>query len=233
MKIILSPAKQFNKAAKRGTTIPKYINHSKDIINEMKSIDIDELKDILKLTTPKMSDLCEEIMDNIDFKEFEALDLYNGIAFRTVEKEDNDNYLSDNLIICSALYGILKPTDCISEYRLDFTVKSKLNKFSFWRDILKDEFLEEDFVVNIASNEFSKLFNQDNFINIHFLILDDGVYKKNSVEMKKARGLYLNYLKDNKVKDKKSLLDFNYNGYKLKSNDEQNVYFYKLKEQTK
>ena len=119
--------------------------------------------------SPKLSEL--NWSRNQDFKnnnsnEKEAIfafngDVYDGIDANTIN-ESNHEKLQDSLRILSGLYGILKPFDKIKAYRLEMGTKISINGsknlYEFWKENVTNSLLEEinedDFIVNLASNEY-------------------------------------------------------------------------------
>ena len=88
--------------------------------------------------------------------------MYDGLCFKNMNREDLDSkdldYIDKHLFILSALYGAVRPFDLISPYRLDFLMKTEMgNLYKFWQDEIAKKVLEdEDLIVNLASDEFSK-----------------------------------------------------------------------------
>ena len=80
-----------------------------------------------------------------------------------LDREELD-YLSDNLYILSALYGILRSTDLISYYRLEMNNKLYIddkNLYDYWGDEpYKVLFKDNDIVINLASVEYSKMISK-------------------------------------------------------------------------
>jgi len=137
MKIILSPAKTISKTCERFSSGLDFSNKTNEI-----------LKNIPEVLVSK--DYCK------------AFYMYDGMCYKNIKREEFDNcdleYIREHLIIISALYGVLKPFDLINPYRLDFIMKTKMgNLYNFWKDdIAKNILKDTDFIVNLASEEFSK-----------------------------------------------------------------------------
>lgn len=86
-------------------------------------------------------------------------DVYNGLAIQSFSATELDE-LQGKLRILSGLYGSTRPFDAIEPYRLEMRTKLKgvwgKNLYEFWGDSLAAEFVNEDWVLNCASNEYSK-----------------------------------------------------------------------------
>ena len=144
---------------------------------------------------------------------FKAFYMYDGLCFKNMNREDLD---SKDL---SALYGAVRPFDLISPYRLDFLMKTEIgNLYKFWQDEIAKKVLEdEDLIVNLASDEFSKIIKKyikdEKILNIEFFENVDGNLKKHSTISKKARGKMLYFMTKNKIEDIEDIKKFNLDGY--------------------
>ncbi len=227
MKIILSPTKTMKlKEIDLNITTPIYQDKSEELRNILKSKNKDELKELYK-SSDKIIDQCYEFYQNAKDGS-SALSLYDGLVFKQLDLstyDDSDlDYMNDHLRILSALYGVLKVSDNIQSYRLDYLMKFDLDLYKYWDKILSKYFEDEDLIINLASNEFSKSFKHDNMININFVDKD---LKSKSTAAKMARGNILDYLVKNKIKDKESIKKYSNLNYRFSSehSDDYNYYF--------
>lgn len=144
-----------------------------------------------------------EVYDVIKEESNHAIFFYNGISFKYLNalslNETNINYLNNNLIILSALYGCLRPLDKINEYRLDFTDKT-LYKY---HDIFID-----DTVINLASNEYLKMIKCSNLINIEFNEFKNNKLTTSGTYNKMLRGLMVRYMSVNNISNVEELKKF-------------------------
>ena len=146
MKIILSPAKKMivdtdNIAP---VELPAFIDKTAEILSWMKSKSKEELKAIWK---------CNDKIAEQNFNRLENMNLYNrltpavlayeGIAFQymapSVFEIQQFEYLQNHLRILSAFYGVLKPMDGVTPYRLEMQAKADIgdvkNLYEFWEDL--------------------------------------------------------------------------------------------------
>ena len=82
---------------------------------------------------------------------------------------------------------------------------------------LNSELLENEPVLNLASNEYfkaidSKVLKSDVY-SANFKQFKDGNYKTIAIFSKKARGMMTRYIVENNITDISSLKSFNYDGY--------------------
>ncbi len=208
MKIILSPAKTMN--LKNPIHEDWEINeNTQKIVNILKSKTCEELKKLLKISD-KLVDENIEYIKNFDKNvSYKAIEMYSGMVYKTlnIESIDNDSlkYLDEHLLILSALYGILKPSSLVKPYRLDFTSNIKVDGKSiksFWKSYCNLYITEGETVLNLASKEFSELFDKTryNWHDFDFFEISAGSKKRHSTISKKGRGRLLRSLADSKVK---------------------------------
>ena len=213
MKIILSPAKKMivdtdNLAP---VELPVYIDKTAEVLNWMKSKSKEELKAIWK---------CNDKIAEQNFNRLENMDLYNGltpavlayegIAFQymapSVFEIQQFEYLQNHLRILSAFYGILKPMDGVTPYRLEMQAKVGIgdakNLYEYWGELLYRSVIDDSrIIINLASKEYSKciekyLSDKDKYITVTFCEQsgDDLLFLQNKKctncrEMNTMRGL--------------------------------------------
>lgn len=213
MKIIFSPAKEMDLSNPIYNEKLILKDKTKCIINKVNSLEDNELKKALNINENLLNNVLS-FYENIEKEPFyKGLDLYNGLSFRQIDKNFNNSeldYLNNHLLILSALYGIIKPFKLISSYRLDMNSKIKIdnkNLKNYWKEDFNKSIEKDETIINLASDEFSSLFNRENFnfIDFEFYRLKDNILKSHSTTSKKGRGIMLNFLIHNKVKDIKEL----------------------------
>ena len=109
------------------------------------------------------------------------------------------------------------------------------NLYKFWQDEIAKKVLEdEDLIVNLASDEFSKTIKKyikdEKILNIEFFENVDDKLKKHSTISKKARGKMLYFMAKNKIENIRDIKNFNLVGYSFseeKSTDEKYVFIAK------
>ena len=153
-------------------------------------------------------------------------DVYTGLDAYSLSKAQID-YAQSHLRILSGLYGLLKPLDLIQAYRLEMGTKLKNdqgdNLYHFWGDsiaqALNDDLLEDELLVNLASNEYFKAVNKkvvrNTIITPNFLDEKNGQFKVISFYAKKARGLMVRYLIESGAETLDDIKGFNLAGYQF------------------
>ena len=212
MKIIISPAKTMILSNVKGSTTPLYLDNAKKIIESLKELDLTSLNKIYKVSESLLLKEKEKL-DNSDFNiTSSAITSYDGIQYKYLDYNSLDNdakeYIDKYLNILSGLYGVLKPTDGIINYRLEMNSNKK-----FYKEILRDYYKDEDYVINLASKEYSSILDDDNLITIRFLEYTNSVLKEKSTSSKIMRGLFLRYLAINNIKDINELKNIKINNF--------------------
>ena len=235
MKIILSPAKKMivdidNLAP---VELPVYIDKTAEVLNWMKSKSKEELKAIWK---------CNDKIAEQNFNRLEKMDLYSrltpavlayeGIAFQymapAVFEIQQFEYLQNHLRILSAFYGILKPMDGVTPYRLEMQAKAEIeettNLYDYWGDRLYHSVIDDSrTIINLASKEYSKcieryLSDKDNYITITFCELSGDKLVTKGTYAKMARGEMVRFMAENNIENPVDIQKFDRLGYTFRGN---------------
>ncbi len=224
MKIILSPSKKQNTGIKTSDINNPILFDDLTIklFSHLKSLSKKDLQGTLKIKgqlLDKTYSLYQSF--NVDNIGIEAIECYQGVVFEQIHSDIYNHmqstYLEKHLVILSAMYGSLMPKTIMCPYRLDMTIKLKgINLYSYWQKSIDDFFDDEDLIINLASNEFSKMIkrNRNKLINIHFQEeQQDKSLKAISYNAKKARGIMANQLIINQILDVDDIKGYNIDGY--------------------
>ena len=249
MKIILSPAKKMivdtdNLAP---VELPVFIDKTAEVLNWMKSKSKEELKAIWK---------CNDKIAEQNFNRLENMDLYNrltpavlayeGIAFQymapSVFEIQQFEYLQNHLRILSAFYGILKPMDGVTPYRLEMQAKVEIgdakNLYEYWGELLYHSVIDDSrIIINLASKEYSKciekyLTPQDRYITIVFCELSGDKLVTKGTYAKMARGEMVRFIAENNIENPVEIQKFDRLGYSFRSDlssDSEYVFECKIK----
>ena len=243
MKIIFSPSKEMReenifKNKKIEFTESKFKDKTNILIDILKEKLISEIENIMKLKGELLNKTYKDIQDYDKLKSIPAISMYYGVSFKELNLEDYSEksleYLKNNLLILSALYGVLLAFDLVKKYRLDMTM-SIIDKglYNFWKkdinDYISNILVKDEILLNLASSEFSKMIDSKkiSIINVDFKEEKDGIYKSVSTYSKKARGQFLNYLVKNQIDNLEDIKKIKLDGYSLNNtlSDEKNFIF--------
>jgi hypothetical protein len=153
-------------------------------------------------------------------------EVFNGLQARSLSEEDLF-FAQDHVRLLSGLYGVLKPLDLILPYRLEMGTKLKIarnnNLYEFWRKTIPKKIADETgsrdpkILINLASNEYFRSIQPGTFpykiITPSFKEPDGGGFRMVTVYAKKARGLMLRYIIQNRIKNPEYLKAFEEEGY--------------------
>ena len=230
MKIILSPAKKMitdtDSIAPDG--LPEFIEKTTEIQSWLKSKSKEELKTIWK---------CNDKIAEQNFNRLENMDLYHlltpavlsyeGIAFQymapSVFEDSQFEYVQNHLRILSAFYGVLKPLDGVTPYRLEMQAKVGIgdakNLYEYWGDMLYCSVIDNSrIIINLASKEYSKSIEKyltlwDKYITIVFCELSGDKLVTKGTYAKMARGEMVRFMAENSIENPEDIKKFDRLGY--------------------
>lgn len=227
---------------------PKYLKQTLSLIKQLKKLSKSEVNTLMK-----MSDKLQEstVQGYKDYKlkpkvnqSSSAVLTYAGEAYNSMQpglwSKTSRNFADKHVRLLSGLYGILKPSDLIQNYRLEMGAKSKAilgqTLYQYWSDTITRDINgdlsnhKHQILVNLASNEYSKTITKDlNYpiVNVEFKEEKNGKLKVVSFNAKKARGMMINFIVENKIDAIEDLKEFNQDGYSLTSSESSTLLFTK------
>ena len=221
MKIIMSPAKEM------ATDLPVQkdwvlTRDSQTIVSILESYSKEELKKLLKVSDALLEENWDKIQKFQESITYHAMDLYQGLAFRSFKQvanwKEHQDYAVKHLRILSALYGAISSEECVKPYRLDLMMNLKVEGETlkkYWKERIVTSFEKGECIINLASSEFSSLFNKKQFdwVDVEFYEKKVGVLKQHSTISKKARGKMAAWMMLHHIQDKDELRNFNLDGY--------------------
>ena len=218
MKIILSPAKKMNTdtdtLAHDG--LPVFLDQTEEILKWLRTQSQDELQNLWGCNNKIAEQNCKRVKE-MDLKKnlTPAILSYEGIAYQymapTVFENSSFDYVQEHLRILSGFYGVLKPMDGVTPYRLEMQAKAsiqgKRDLYDLWGSRLYDEVIDESrVIINLASKEYSKciekyLKKDDTYITITFGEMVKGKLVTKGTYAKMARGEMVRFMAENQVED--------------------------------
>ena len=233
MKIILSPAKKMNVDTEtiKPIELPVFMEHTTEILSWLRAKSNEELKALWKCND-KIAEQNIKRLENMDLYQrlTPAILSYEGIAYQymapAVFEDGHYEYVQEKLRILSAFYGVLKPMDGVTPYRLEMqakaTVGNSKNLYEYWGDRLYNEVRDESgVIINLASKEYSKciekyLTPQDTYITITFCELSEGKMITKGTYAKMARGEMVRYMAENNIENPEDIKRFDRMGYRFR-----------------
>ncbi len=215
-----------------------------------------------QLQTFDVSDLMQNLsinekLANINYQRYQkwesanppysAISLYKGEAFKYLASEkwtaEELVYAQENLLIFSALYGLLRPLDAIQPHRLEMTDKAHLphnqSLYAFWRNELTAYLAQklnekQSFCLNLASNEYYRILDskQDSIKSVVpvFKQLRNEKYVSISTLAKQARGMMASYCVTHAIETVDEIKKFDRAGYRYmeKESTADELHFYQM-----
>ncbi|MEE0966051.1 MAG: YaaA family protein [Bacilli bacterium] len=230
MKIIIAPSKtmKYLKTTIKGKDI-LYKEENEYLHHILKQYNDEEIMSLMKISYKQATKVMDYLNND---KKHPALYSYTGTVFQQLEldkyQDSEYDYLDKHLNIMSAYYGVLNYNSMITPYRLDMTMKpNEINLYDYWYTPIYQYFKEEDYIISLASKEFTSMIKHPYLIFIDFIIVKNGKPTRNAMLIKKARGQMLNQMIINKTVDLDDLKKLSFDGFQY--NEEQshkNIFVY-------
>ena len=168
MRIIISPAKKMNidTDSFAPEALPQFLPEAEQLKATLQGMPAQELQILWK---------CNDALTVLNVERLRTMDLhsrltpailsYQGIQYRymapSVFEDGHFAYVREHLRILSGFYGLLRPFDGVTPYRLEMQAKLSANGrkdlYDFWGSKLAGQLVAEtDFVLNLASKEYSR-----------------------------------------------------------------------------
>ena len=202
---------------------PVFLDDTKKILTWLKGKNKEELKKLWK---------CNDKIADENYERIKGMKLtgnlppailsYEGIAYQymapAVFDDEQLSYIQSNLRILSAFYGVVKPMDGVSPYRLEMQAKAGINGsrdlYGFWGDKLYKEVRDESgIIINLASKEYYKciekyLTPEDKFITCDFVEEVKGSLVTKGTYAKMARGEMVRFMAEKRIDNPQDIKKF-------------------------
>ena len=235
MRIIISPAKKMkvDTDSLPWQDLPAFLPETEFLAKTLQEMSYEELKKLWKCND-SIAALNAERLANMDLRSHltPAVLAYEGIQYQYmapgVFTQREFNYVQEHLRILSGFYGVLKPFDGVTPYRLEMQARLKTanakDLYSFWGNRLAEHlFAEADCIVNLASKEYSICISQ--YLPDHFRFITcvfgeekDGKVIEKGTMCKMARGEMVRFMAENHITDPEEIKVFDRLGYRFAQN---------------
>lgn len=233
MKIIISPAKKMNVDTDSlpWTALPQFLPEAELLTQTLQKLDDNALQALWGCNDSLAALNIERLRHmNLQKNLTPALLCYEGIQYQHMAPGVFTNtqfaYIDAHLRILSGFYGLLRPFDGVTPYRLEMqarlAVGTTKDLYGFWGDKPAKQLAEEDdFILNLASKEYSKVVSaflpkEVRFLTCTFGELQEGssgkVIEKGTM-CKMARGAIVRWLAEHDVHTAEDIKAFDSLGY--------------------
>ena len=216
MRIIISPAKKMNVDTDSFAVeaLPRFLADTERLKEAMQDMSDQELQTLWK---------CNDAIAKLNVERLRDMDLrrnltpsilsYEGIQYQYmapgVMETGQLDYLREHLRILSGFYGLLRPFDGVTPYRLEMQAKLAVEDakdlYAFWGKRLAGQLAAEtDWVLNLASKEYSRAVEPYLPPSVRFLTCTFGEWKGEKViekgtMCKMARGQMVRWMAENRI----------------------------------
>ena len=247
MRIIISPAKKMNVDTDSlpWRDLPVFLPRTEQLAQTLQGMGYDELKKLWKCND-SIAALNVERLTHMDLHSHltPALLAYEGIQYQYmapgVFTQREFDYVQEHLRILSGFYGVLKPFDGVTPYRLEMQAKLKVceakDLYTYWNNSIAEHiFAETDCIINLASKEYSICISKYLPDHVRFITCVFGEEKAGKViekgtMCKMARGEMVRYMAENQITDPEQLKSFDRLDYRFDvSRSDQNKFVFLLK----
>ena len=231
MRIIISPAKKMrvDTDSLPVQTLPDFLPETERLLAALRAMTPEELQALWD---------CNDSIAAMNVERLAAMDLrrrltpailsYEGIQYQYMapgvfEAEQYD-FIQKHLRIVSGFYGLLRPFDGVTPYRLEMRAKLAVDGckdlYAFWDDKLARRLAEEaDFVLDLASQEYSRAVESYLPASVRLLHCTFGERRGSKIVekgtlCKMARGQMVRWLAENNVTSPADIREFHDLGYR-------------------
>lgn len=219
------------------STVPLLIDQSRELIDTLQQYSIDELCSLMKMSRTLGELTAERIaVFQLPFtasNSRQAIFTFQGDAYDAITPMDYSKeqllHAQGHLAILSGLYGVLRPLDLMQPYRLEMGTRLETargrNLYQFWGKSITEVINREcekhgiTSVVNLASTEYYKVLQKKDLIpaqlTVTFREQKGDTYKTVPIHSKRARGMMIHFMIENRLSKPEQLRKFTAGGYAL------------------
>ena len=243
MRIIISPAKKMNTDDSLAwNALPAFLSQTEALCARLQAMPPAELKKLWKCND-QIAALNVERLRYMELRQnlTPAILAYEGIQYQYmapgVFTQSEFDYVQEHLRILSGFYGVLRPFDGVTPYRLEMQAKLPMENakdlYAYWGSRLAEHiFAETDCVLNLASKEYSLCISKyrpqnSRFITCVFGEEINGKVVEKGTMCKMARGEMVRFMAENRVNDPEEVKAFsrlNYHFAPALSHDDTSVF---------
>ena len=249
MRIIISPAKKMRVDTDSFPykDLPVFLPKTEQLCTQLQGMSDVALKKLWK---------CNDQIAAVNIQRLQTMDLHNrltpavlayeGIQYQYmapgVFTEQAFSYVQEHLRILSGFYGILKPFDGVTPYRLEMQAKLRVGEckdlYAYWGDNLAKVLFEEtDCIVNLASKEYSICISKYLPANMRLITCvfgeeKDGKVIEKGTMCKMARGEMVRHMAENQIEDPAQIKSFDRLNYHFDANRSDDKLFVFIRDAT-
>lgn len=180
-----------------------------DLIEAIKEADPQKVYGLKEKALEKAIAVNKEVLSS---NTMPAIERYTGVVYDAIDYQTlkNKSDFDKKVLIVSGLFGLVRPTDLIPNYRLKI---DKLKAAKLWMDSNSEQ-LKETFVIDLLPKAHKKAVNYDDGIAVEFVLKKAGKKMPAGHQGKYIKGRFVRWLIENGITDPKHFKDFTEEGYK-------------------
>lgn len=247
MNIIISPAKKMRVDVDSFPveTLPVFMPQTEELLACLQGLSYEELKALWK---------CSDSLAELNLERVRTMDIhhhltpailsYEGIQYQymapNVFDESALQYIREHLRILSGFYGVVRPFDGVTPYRLEMQAKLSVGNakdlYDYWGSALAEHLIEEtDCILNLASKEYSVCVSRFLPEGVRFITCIFGERKGSKIVekgtlCKMARGDMVRYLAQTGAETPEDLWSYDGLGFRFSPEDSDKTTFTFIKE---
>ena len=233
MKILISPAKKMRSDPDTlaPEALPALLSETERLLSALRAMTPGELQALWRCSDTIAAQNLERLRDmDLRRRLTPALLSYVGLQYQymapgVLEQRQYD-YLQAHLRILSGFYGVLRPFDGVTPYRLEMGARCSTpfckNLYDFWGDSLYQTLTSggEDTLLNLASAEYAKAVRPwvtppVRWIDVTFGEADGDKVVEKGVYVKMARGEMVRFLAERNAETPEAAQGFDRLGYRF------------------
>lgn len=237
MIFLISPAKTFKNTTHSIDQHPIFMDDAKKHASILGRLSIDAFMKHMHISK-RLAHEVKHYYTTFGQTRFTAIFAYDGYQYKSLSPETLSpselNRLNERVYIISGLYGLVRPFDSISFYRLEMKDKTLEDLYHYWTPQFIHYFKShhhDDIIIDLLSSEYRKAFSPINRICIDFYQMNAGKKVSLSMEVKKMRGLFLRHVVKENINDVSSLKHISIEGYHFDEVESTSHHFYYVKKE--
>ena len=179
-----------------------------DLIEAIKKADPKKLYGLKEKALQKAINANKELLIS---NTMPAIERYTGVVYDAIDYQTlkNKSEFDEKVLIVSGLFGLVKPTDLIPNYRLKI---DKLKSAKLWLDFNSKQ-LEDAFVIDLLPQAHKKAVKYGNGIEVEFVLKKAGKKMPAGHQGKHIKGRFVRWLIENNITDPSEFKGFQEEGY--------------------
>ena len=248
MNIIISPAKKMRVDLDSFPVeaVPPFMDRTEALLARLRELSEEELKALWKCSDA-LVELNQERLRTMDIHRnlTPAILSYEGIQYQymapNVFDETALRYVQEHLRILSGFYGVVRPFDGVTPYRLEMQAKLPMegckDLYGYWGSALADHLTgETDCILNLASKEYSVCVSRYLPESVRFITCVFGERKGGKIIekgtlCKMARGDMVRYLAQSGAETPEAVQGYDGLGFRFSAEDSDPSTFTFIKEE--